>query len=423
MEASPVPLMDVELDQHAVRQRFAAALRAGNPLWLWPETTPEKWQAALFEIDLAARSILSGDPDGASLMGDPGDIGIAAFTSGMGPLLGYWANANLLKAEPAVLQVLELHLSHNRDRMDDLAKVAAAAVEAFGEAGIEVTVLKGMHTAYDYFPVPGTRPASDIDLWIKPSDARAANATLSQLGYLLNATSFGEQNWKLPDTPAEPRSLSLVHRDGPWSIDLHTTVDCRYSTGAPMIQMDRALRAGERRTWALSPAATVLTGPALVLHLAFHASLGLTSLSMLRLTELVFVIRQLQEADGFSWEEFGELAALTGNPGCTYPALALVNVLAPGTVPDDVVRELQGAAPATVRRVIAPLSPATCQRVTRCSFEERFMWTATLGGWTREITDWLFPAIDPSTLCKIYKMRFWRLVNGTVSRQNPGTAR
>jgi len=419
MEVKPVRVADIELSPEAVRERFAWAVREGNPLWLWPETRPDRWQNALVEIERVSNRILSGHSESALLDGNPTDIGIAAFTSGMGPLLGYWAGRGLIKAEPAILNVLELHFAHNLDRMERLITFAAAAVDALAHAGVEVTVLKGMHTAYSYFPTPGSRPVSDIDLWIDAADLELANSTLAELGYRPDDANFGEQSWRMPGTPSQPRSLSVVHRDGPWSIDLHSTMNRRYSGGAPVVRMDRALQGRAQESWPQSPSGHVLTGAALVLHLAFHASLGLTSLSMLRLTELVFVIRQLEGRDRLPWEEFMQLAALTGNPSCTYPALALVNRLAPGTVPQQVIRALRCATPATVRRVIDPLSPANCQRVTRCSFQERFMWTTTPGGWAREIATWLFPAFAAIPLYEVYKMRFWRLVNRTFARRNP----
>ena len=45
------------------------------------------------------------------------DIGIAAFTSSMGPLLGFWNQMGLLDAKPSVQSVIELNYSHNSERM------------------------------------------------------------------------------------------------------------------------------------------------------------------------------------------------------------------------------------------------------------------------------------------------------------------
>ena len=59
---------------------------------------------------------------------------------------------------------------------------------------------------------------------------------------------------------------------------------------------------------------------------------------------------------------------------------------------------------------------ATCQRLLRCSFEERFMWTGTIGGWAREVADALLPRVSREELGRIVATRFWRLARGTVTR-------
>lgn len=407
---------EFELKPEVVSARFREALRQGQPRWLWPETTPRKWQAALGQIEQAVRHVLSGDRGDASLNGAREDIGIAAFTSGTGPLLGQWAKEGRLDAEPTVLSLLEAHLAHNSERMERLARFAISAVDALANADLRVTVLKGMHTAYSYFPMPGSRPVSDIDLLIEAPEVEAANETLRSLGYLPEPAGFGEQAWRLAGVSAEPCSLSLVHREGPWYIDLHTSLDRRYSPGAPMIRMDRALQSCESEKWALSASGEVLAGPGLVLLLASHASRGLVTLSMLRLIELIFVVRKLEHEDCLSWDDFLALSARTGNLSCSYPALQQANALAPGLIPERVLEKLKWDAPRSVRLVIEALTPATCQRVLRNSFRERFMWTQGIGGWTREIVGSLLPRVTFKELIGIYRMRCWILVKRTFAR-------
>ena len=407
---------EFKLHPEVVRARFREAVRQGQPRWLWPETTPQNWQAALGQIELAVRHVLAGDRAAARLAGDPDDIGVAAFTSGTGPLLGHWAKEGRLDAERSVLSLLEAHLAHNAERMERLARFAISAVEALANADLRVTVLKGMHTAHSYFPVPGSRPVSDIDLLIEASEVEAANETLRSLGYLPGHTGFGEQAWRLAGTSAEPCSLSLVHRDGPWYIDLHTSLDRRFSAGAPLIRMDRALQYDARGRWAPAPSGEVLAGAGLVLYLASHASRGLAALSMVRLIELVFVIRRFEQEDRLLWDDFLALSARTGNLSCSYPALHQANILAPGLVPESIFEKLKQDVPRAVRLVVEPLTPATCQRVLRNSFRERFMWTRSIGGWAREIVGSLLPRVGLKELIWIYRMRCWILVRRTFAR-------
>jgi hypothetical protein len=408
--------MSLENDPEDVRTRFSWARRQGNPLWLWPEIDPRNWRAALAEIDRAIRHVMAGKTGKLTVRGEPVDFGIAAFTSGMGPLLGHWSRLGLLDGDPALIFLLRKHLEHNTERMERLKAAACTAVDALADNGVRVTVLKGMHTAYSYFPVPGSRPLSDIDLLIDACDEKTAQLTLMTLGYSLEGATPREQTWRMRGTPAKPNSLSLVHRDGPWSIDLHTSIDQNYSPGAPLIKLDQALQSRSPFPWSLSRNGEVLNGAHLVLYLACHASLGLISLSMLRMTELILVIRQLTDENHLSWCKFLDLAMQTGHAGSPYPALSMTNDMAPGIIPQDVLDTLQHNTPAAVRRVVGSLTPATCQRIHRCSLTERFMWTATLTGWLREIWGSFLPPVSIGELVRIYQLRFFALLSGNITR-------
>lgn len=412
---SDLPLDHFDLSPDAVRDRFRLARRQGTPLWLWPDTPIGAWQTALQQIGQAARLILTGSGR-PSLEGAAEDIGIAAFTSGMGPLLGYWAELDLLDAEPPVRSILQLHYRHNCRRMERLARHASQAVEALAAAGVDVTVLKGMHTAYLYFPTPGTRPVSDIDLLIEPSDKRAAAGVLEKLGYLPSAATAREQSWWMSDTPKVPRSLSLTHQDNPWNIDLHTSLDRRYSPGAPTTALDRALGKRAREPWLLAPHGHLLPPDELALHLAVHASLPFVSLTMIRLTELVLVIGSVKGDRSQFWDRFLILAEETSAASSAYPALHFANDLVEGTVPEAVLRTLEQQVPAAARRVIGRLTSATCQRMRRYSLEERFMWTTTFQGWMREVLRDLIPTVELRELLRIYRWRFWVLARRSITR-------
>jgi hypothetical protein len=77
-------------------------------------------------------------------------------------------------------------------------------------------------------------------------------------------------------------------------------------------------------------------------------------------------------------------------------------------------------APAAVQRVVRRLRPASAQRVTRCSLEERFMWTTSIPRLVRQLVlDALPRHVSPSELLWIYQMRMWRLMRGTFTRTAP----
>jgi hypothetical protein len=418
-----LPIDAFDLSPDDVRARFSWALRQGNPRWLWPEVTKQGWRDALFEIeDITRQILLNGRAKGAFTRSSD-DLCVAAFTSGMGPLLGYWGARGKFEAPAGVLAVFDLHYRNTSLRMAAIAQHATEAVGSLAERGISVTALKGLQTAFEYFPSPGTRPMSDIDLLIDPADKAAAGEVLAGLGYLAGRVAPvapPQQAWRKPAVSPHPRSLMLNHREDPWSIDLQTALSRRYSTGAKWIELDRLPILAPREDWAISPSAKALSPVPLVLHLACHASCGFENLMLLRLTELALVIRKGEREGRFSWANLMALADETGALPHAYPALCLTERLCPGTVPEAVLRSGEMQAPAAVQRVVRRLRPASAQRVTRCSLEERFMWTTSIPRLVRQLVlDALPRHVSPSELLWIYQMRMWRLMRGTFTRTAP----
>lgn len=191
------------------------------------------WQASLQLIERVIGEILARGRASNVLNGNSLEIGVAGYTSGTGPLLGYCARGGLIDAGPEVAEVLAVHLDHNRLRM-----------EAPRRQAIEATILNGMHTADEYFPDPACRPMSDIDLVIALADEPAAGVVLAQLGFEPGLTApFPPQcAWHKSGQRAEPGSLSFLHAEDPWSIDVQTSLNRRYSSGAPIVRLDDAWR-------------------------------------------------------------------------------------------------------------------------------------------------------------------------------------
>lgn len=406
-----------DLSPETVRRRFAWAVDRGQPLWLWPEVEVESWRRSLEAIEATARAVLMGLPADGTLDGEPLAFSVACYTSGMGPLLGFWVEQGRVTVTPAVAEILSLHLRHNRLRMERLQREAAELITALAAQGVAVTVFKGMHTAHAYFPDPGTRPVSDIDLLIAPADRERANEVLRGAGY--NPGVFSrwppQRNWRRPDSPTEPRSLCFVHADDPWSIDLQTSLDRRYSAGAPIIRLDGAIEPTSR-TWERQPAAQVLRQPLLLLQLAIHASFNLISLNLLRLTEIHLVARR--DTDEVFWNGFLEVAAKAGALGAAYPTFRFCEMMLPGTIPADVMDACERNAPGKVRSVLERLTPSSAHRVLRMSLAERFMWTGSWFAAAKQVAGECFPAGDrsPRGLIRSYRMRVQRLRHGTITR-------
>lgn len=406
------------LSEDEVRGRFAWGVKHGTPFWVWPAISIPKWQAALFEIERATRQILSHGRCDDPLHGEAEDIGIAAYTSGMGPLLGYWLSTGLLSAPQATEAVLKLHYRHNSARMQRLAKHASRAVAQLTAGGVKVTVVKGMHTAFAFFPAPGTRPTSDIDLIVAPEDKAAAQRILRELDYLPERESSlpEEQFWRHSSSCVMPQSLSLTHWDDPWGIDLHTSANRRYSAGSPIIRFDSLISWEAPDRWPLCQGAHVLPVAANILFVACHAGCEFTSLRMLRLVELILIIREAQRRGTLRWDEVLELGHQTATLPSAYAALKLADDLASATVPEEVLLQSMKKVPAAVIRVVAGLSPATAQRVVRCGFDERYMWASSLRGKAKQLFYDIVPANQSvREAIKILKIRFWRIARGRLT--------
>lgn len=84
-----------------------------------------------------------------------------------------------------------------RDRLATLGRATLfrhalqALLASFDGAGVEVAVLKGLAYETLLYDQPGTRPASDIDLLVRPEDRQRSFAALARLGYAPYASAPG----------------------------------------------------------------------------------------------------------------------------------------------------------------------------------------------------------------------------------------
>ena len=369
-----------------VRQRLTRWQRTGNPHDLWPGLLERDFRRAVDEIGQVTRSVLQ-DPDGAGPLdcrfaSAPRALGVAAFASGMGPLLGHWAETGRVRVDPQHGAVLAEHLAHGRARAQRLDAALGRVLDGFAERHIPAVVLKGLHTAWEYFPEPGTRPSADVDLLVVPQHLGQAGAALASLGYRKGPTlalDGSREDWFPPDTPPLPVSLEITHRDDPWHLDLHASLDrtlrfgIRSGFGSFAPEEGVRLERGGRTL-------RVLPQPLLLAWLAFHASSHLDAGPMIRYVELVLVMRRDFAARPELWERFLELSNRTSAAWLAYPALELAERLAPGSVPADVRRRLRRSAPWLMRRVVARLKPEGAQQLYRRSLDVRIMWVASWAG-------------------------------------------
>lgn len=404
-------IADLEAGEFA--RRRSAARQRGTPAWLWPEVSTGEWAEALADIRQVISKVLAGKKARLSST-DRRAVSVACYTSGVGPLLGYWVEAGKLGATPAIGDLLKLHLDHARVREAHVREQSRRMVSALTARTIPVIVLKGGATAYRYFPEPETRPASDLDLLVPFDWSHAAEAVLADAGLASIGRDARETTWSSPRERREPKSLWLVHGEDPWSVDLHSSLDFAASPGAATVKLDRGDPFNATEPWALEPSGRVLSQPLMLLHLAVHASGGLHSLTLLRMVEIVLAIRQDVASGRLDWDEFMALAAQTGGLGAAYPALTMCDMLAPGIIPERVVDACGEAMPSRARAVVDLLEPATAHRVNRASLAEHFMWVTGPDGWFRQLRSDLMPGT--AALRRVYEARFYRLLRRPITR-------
>lgn len=380
-----------DLDPEEVQRRRAWARQRGLPRWLWPDIDPKHWRAALSGIGRVLTHILTDRPGDVLLDSDPRALSLAAYTSGTGPLLGYFGERGNLRAPPAVSGMLAVHLAHNRTRMEMLRGEAIAAAQLLADHGIVAIVPKGMHTAFAYFPEPGCRPVSDIDLVVKPDELTRAEDIFRTHGYagtVMSQVPY-QCDWTRAGGRTAPHSLLHVHAGDPWSIDLQTTID-RHLRNVAVVHLDRFVSSDQLAMWPLSNAARVLKQPLMLVVLAAHASQHLINLSLGRIVELALVARADQASGALDWDAFLRMARETG-PRYLYPALSACERLVPGTIAPAVLKACEADAPAEMRRLLAKRDVALLQPIDHHSFAERYMW---FGGWWNRLRR-VLREIDP----------------------------
>ena len=263
---------------------------------------------------------------------------------------------------------------------------------------------------------------ADIDLVVSPRSIKSAMGALAAAQYSYTPSSrYGRPfkcEWIPPGAPRYLRSLELTHVDNPYTIDLHSSLD-RNFFGVRTVNFD-ALTAGGNRHWRqIHQAAQVLHQPLLLAFLAAHAAYEFRHLPLVRLVELVLVIRADRAASRLEWEDLSSMLERVGAERFVYPAFALAERLAPGSVDRDFLKRLTRAATPGMRRVLERLRPSTAQQPVEVSLGERFMWASGPIEHLRRAVHLVWPpevAGSWRRLFNRYRDRFNRVRHGRVSK-------
>ena len=109
----------------------------------------------------------------------------------LGPMLDAGARVSGI-APPAPLAESLLQAARAREVLADrAAEQLSEMIQALNDAGIQPILLKGALLAWRYYPTPGLRPFTDVDLLVRIEERERAAAVLTNLGYLEAMSQYG----------------------------------------------------------------------------------------------------------------------------------------------------------------------------------------------------------------------------------------
>ena len=363
-----------EEDAAALAARFDWARRQGHPRYLWPEVPMAHWRMALRSIERAVTGLLAERPATLELPGGMNvqALGIAAYTSGLGPWLGHACLNGRLHTSAAVADLLEAHLTHNRQRSDRLQAELGRVIALLNNAGAQPVLLKSAHTMFEYFEEPALRPCTDLDIAAAPGTFDRAAEILRGAGY----TADTRQRWPRrcdfipPGAPRSLRSLQLVHADNPYTVEIHATID-RVFHGVRTVRIP----AHALTTEGARPDTQVLHPVWLAVYLALHAAEELYHLQLLRLVELHAVLRD-DFTDSAAWAELARVVEALDVARFVYPGFELVERLHSGIMPRWLLERWSQQCPVRVRRTLQVDFVSDLQRLETLSAAQRFLWVS-----------------------------------------------
>jgi hypothetical protein len=408
MPVDPLPFHALDESPAQVQCRFARAHAAGTPRWFWPEIPVERWAAGRRDIVRVTGEVLAGrraalDPR-AEIGADA--LGVAAFTLGMGPLLGHWIGSGSVDAQPDTAALLALHLEHGRARAQKLDAVMETILAALAAVGVQATVIKGMHTARVLFPDPGTRPMTDVDMVVDPAHIPAAEGALAAAGFVRLEVAYQRRpyhaDWRPPGEDGVLPSLKLTHRDSPLTLNLHDEFDRRPAPGRVRLGTPGVADTGTMP--GVRTPARVLAGPFLIAYLAAHAGEERETLLLVRLVELVLAMRT---ADTDALRAFLHARWMAHH---VYPALALAERLVPGTLDPGFLSWMEAESGPGVRAAVAALDLAMLQRMDAPVAGGRTLAARGPLDRVRSALNWLVPYPSAGRVAEVYGLRWRRLL-------------
>jgi hypothetical protein len=381
-----------------LRRRQHAWRATQRPDALWPGLDREVIQSAADAIGGAVAQVLRGDRARLEFRrgGDDPErraraVGVAALITGVGPLLGAWMERGELDVEESLAGVLTRHLAHGRAREARIRAAARPVLARMERAGLAPGVIKGFHTAQVYFPEPGARPFSDVDVVVPPAAIAHAERQLLDAGFVPEPRTGGigyKREWLPPDGRSEVWSHELWHARSRWKLDLHDGLN--FDSVVRNVRTPQTPRFTEVLQLDGVPL-RITDANELIAVLAAHASTELYSQRLLRLVEIVFVVRRAAALGTLDWVAVESSLAERESLRFAHPMLTLTERLAPGTVDGRLLARVRSATTARARAVTSALSPTAPILDSGFSLRARLIWARG----ARDTLRWMWSMIAP----------------------------
>jgi hypothetical protein len=401
-----------------LEERSLAWQVTGDPARLWPGLDPRGLAPAAAAIELCVRAMLDGRSSslGAADGRDAAAIGIAGMVTGTGPLLGYWVERRRLDVHDDLARLLARHLDHGRRRIERVRREVTPALSALVNAGVTPIVIKGFHTAQAYFPEPGVRPLADVDVIIRPQEVERAEAALALAGFVGDPPLHRpyKRPWMPSGMDRRTWSLEFWHARSPWWLELHDAP----SFGQLLLhRVTLEHPADHVVSWDAGLPLRVPETPHRIAILATHLSGELYGMRLLRLVELILVVRREREHGKLDWAAVEMVLKRSGALRFAYPALALAEHLAPGTMETGILARARAASTRFGRAVVEQLTPGTPLLQERVSLAERLMWASGPIQIMRRLVQMVMPPADTPLphVFRVYQGRLRRLLAARLS--------
>jgi putative nucleotidyltransferase-like protein len=243
-----------------------------------------------------------------------------------------WHNVPAIDPEDALAPILQGVRRHAWIQNQVLLQLAREVVGDLSAAGIDTLILKGVALSTLYYPEPGTRTMTDLDVLVPREEARAAIGVL-------------RERMKPSDPRAEERisvqHAIAFHDQDERELDLHWYSLYRPSRDDEFWAGARPLELGEVTTKALCPADQLV-------HICAHGAWWHRAPTLRWVADAVLVLRAGEDLD---WERLVRQAGERQLHRSVADALDYVRTRFGAPVPPEVPGELRRSPASATQRI------------------------------------------------------------------------